>query len=54
MGSGIPHYVQFGFISITVPNIIVLSLMILVFAAALVLRLPEEDTGGTRRENSKP
>ena len=42
MGLGAPHYVQWGFISITVPNLVVLGLMILVFAAAIALRLPEE------------
>jgi hypothetical protein len=42
MGTGVPHYVQWGFISVTVPNLVVLGLMIVVFALALALRLPEE------------
>ena len=42
MGLGAPHYVQWGFVSITVPNLIVLGLMIATFAAAVALRLPEE------------
>jgi hypothetical protein len=39
-GSG-PVYVQWGLISITAANLVVLGLMILVFAAAVALRLPE-------------
>ena len=42
MGTAAPHYVQWGFISVTVPNLIVLGLMFVVFALALTLRLPEE------------
>lgn len=38
-----PHYVQWGLISISVPNLVVLGLMIVVFAAAVALRLPEHD-----------
>ena len=37
-----PHYVQWGPVSITVPNLIVLGLMIATFAVAVWLRLPEE------------
>lgn len=41
MGGTAPHYVQWGVLSITVPNLVVLGLMLVVFAAALALRLPE-------------
>ncbi len=42
---GAPQYVRWGFISITRPNLVVLGLMIIVFAAALMLRLPDEHGG---------
>jgi len=35
-----PEYVQFWIVLITVPNLIVIGLMILVFALALVVPLP--------------
>lgn len=41
MGGAVPHYVQWGPVSITVANLVVLGLMIVVFAAAVALRLPE-------------
>lgn len=37
---GLPEYVQFWIVLITVPNLIVIGLMILVFAIALVLPIP--------------
>lgn len=37
----VPQYVQWGVVSITVANLVVLGLMIVVFAAAVALRLPE-------------
>ncbi len=54
MGLGAPHYVQLGFVSITVPNLVVLGLMILVFAAALALRLPDEHGDDRTDEERKP
>lgn len=33
---------QLGFIVISIPNVVVIGLMILVFAAALVLPMPHE------------
>jgi|GEM_PF-4050265 len=41
MAGTVPHYVQWGLVSITVANLVVLGLMFVVFAAALALRLPE-------------
>ncbi len=46
MAGASPHYVQIGFISITVPNLIVLGLMFAVFAIALALRMPADDAEG--------
>ncbi len=54
MGLGAPHYVQWGFISITVPNLVVLGLMIVTFAAALALRLPEEHDSRERGKDREP
>jgi hypothetical protein len=36
----VSQYVQFGAFLITVPNLIVICAMIVVFAAGLILRLP--------------
>jgi hypothetical protein len=36
------QYVQLGFIVITVSNLVIIGLLILVFALAVVLRLPGE------------
>ncbi len=38
--SGLPEYVQFWIVLITVPNLIVIALMILVFALLVVLPIP--------------
>lgn len=54
MGHGAPHYVQWGLVSITVPNLVVLGLMIVVFAAALALRLPEEHDRPKPGKGRKP
>ena len=54
MGTAAPHYVQWGFISVTVPNLIVLGLMFVVFALALSLRLPEERDHDHPGEERKP
>ncbi len=35
-----PQYVQFGFILISVANLAIVGLLILVFALAVVLRMP--------------
>lgn len=37
---GAPHYVQFGFIIISVANLVVILLLIVIFAAAVALRWP--------------
>ena len=54
MGTAAPHYVQWGFISVTVPNLIVLGLMFVVFALALTLRLPEERGHGQPGKEREP
>jgi len=36
------QYLHFGVILITIPNLIVIGLMIVVFAAAVALSLPQE------------
>ena len=41
MDGSTPHYVQWGLVSISVANLIVLGLMLVVFAAAVALRMPE-------------
>ena len=51
---GGPHYVRWGFISITVPNLVVLGLMIIVFAVALMLRLPDEHGGDGPGKERQP
>ena len=38
------QYLHFGIILITIPNLIVIGLMILVFAVAVVVSLPHERT----------
>jgi hypothetical protein len=38
----VSQYIHFGVILITVPNLIVIGLMLLVFAAAVVIALPQE------------
>ncbi len=40
MAAAAPHYVRWGVLFITVPNLVVLCLMFVVFAAAVALRLP--------------
>jgi hypothetical protein len=37
------QYVHLGIVLITVPNLIVIGLMILVFAVSLVVSLPHDD-----------
>jgi len=50
MAGAVPHYVQWGLVSITVANLLVLGLMMVVFAAGVALRLPEHQaTCGPRR-----
>lgn len=46
MAGAVPHYVQWGLVSITVANLVVLGLMIAVFGAAVALRLPEHRPAG--------
>ena len=51
---GAPHYVQFGFIIISVANLVVILLLIVVFVAAVALRWPGErpDTIDRNPDNS--
>jgi len=45
----VPSYVQWGFIQISVPNLVVIVLMLVVFGLALVLPNPHRRvTGGPR------
>ncbi len=45
----IPAYAQWGFIQLSVPNLVVIILMLLVFGLALVLPYPHRRaTGGPR------
>ncbi|MCL4532292.1 MAG: hypothetical protein M1582_03735 [Actinobacteria bacterium] len=37
---GAPHYIHFGFIIISVANLVVILLLIVIFAAAVALRWP--------------
>lgn len=43
-------YVNLGFISISVPNLLLIGLMVLLFALALVLPFPGHGAGGGRDE----
>ncbi len=45
MAAAAPHYIRWGVLFITVPNLIVLCLMFAVFAAAVALRLPAHPHG---------
>lgn len=38
------QYIHFGVILITIPNLIMIGLMVLVFAAAVAISLPQEPT----------
>ncbi len=49
MAGAVPHYVQWGLVSITVANLVVLALMIVVFGAAVALRLPEHRSSAEPR-----
>jgi len=45
----VPSYVHWGFIQISVPNLVVIVLMLIVFGLALVLPYPHRRaTGGPR------
>ena len=37
---GTPHYIHFGFVIISVANLVVILLLIVIFAAAVALRWP--------------
>ena len=45
----VPHYVQWWFIQISVPNLIVIVLMLIVFGLALVLPYPHRRARGSPR-----
>jgi hypothetical protein len=45
----VPHYVQWWFIQISVPNLVVIMLMLVVFALALVLPYPRRRAKGGAR-----
>ena len=44
--TNVPHYIQWWFIQISVPNLIVIALMIAVFVLALVLPFPRRRPRG--------
>lgn len=39
------HYIHYGVLLISVPNLVVIGLMVVVFALAVVLRLPGDRHG---------
>ena len=45
----VPSYVQWGFIQISVPNLVVIVLMLVVFGLALVLPYPHHRAAGGPR-----
>lgn len=45
----VPSYVQWGFIQISVPNLVVIVLMAVVFVLALVLPYPHHRAAGGPR-----
>jgi len=54
--SGLPEYVQFWIVLITVPNLIVIALMVLVFALFVVLPIPrhlDAPAAGARSDRSE-
>ncbi len=57
--SGLPEYVQFWIVLITVPNLIVIAVMVLVFAILVVLPIPRHldapaaGAGSDRSEGSQ-
>jgi len=50
--NGTGHYVNWGFIHISVANLVVIGLMLLVFAAAILI--PFRHAKSSRRENEQP
>jgi len=49
----VSQYIHFGVILITVPNLIVIGLMILVFAAAVAIALPQESASQAPTESTE-
>jgi hypothetical protein len=47
------QYIQVGIILITVPNLIVIGLMVLVFAVAVALKIPESSATSAGAENNE-
>ena len=46
---GTGTYVHWGFVQISVANLVVIALMVLVFVAALVIPFPSRERGRRRR-----
>jgi hypothetical protein len=40
------HYLSWGWVSISVPNLVVIVLMLVIFGLALVLPFPKDRSGG--------
>ncbi|HVB09736.1 MAG TPA: hypothetical protein VNM16_05145 [Bacillota bacterium] len=45
VGSQLAHYVHYGILLISVPNLVVIGLMIAAFVLAVALRLPRSKDG---------
>ncbi len=54
MPGAAPHYVHWGVLFVTVPNLVVLCLMFVVFAAAVTLRLPAHGDARSRPHTTPP
>jgi hypothetical protein len=58
--SGLPEYAQFWIVLITIPNLIVIALMVVVFALLVVLPIPRRldapaaGAGTDRSQESEP
>lgn len=43
----VPFYIQWGLLQISLPNFIVISLMIVIFIVVLLIPAPRHEKGGT-------
>jgi|GEM_PF-1710436 flagellar biosynthesis protein FliR len=48
------QYIHIGIFLITVPNLIVIGLMLLVFAVAVIVKLPQEHSTQTTTQPAEP
>lgn len=46
-----PHYLHWGWVQISVANLIVIAVMLIIFAAAVAFRMPEHRDEATSKEN---